>query len=311
MTVEAIPQSLIVTAGEDFTCSAGIDGSLHCWGANDVGQLGDGSGRNQFLPVRLALTDVTRVAAGQDHACAVAGDGAQFYCWGANSSGQIGDGSLQGSTEPVAVGLAGVTNLALGVQHTCAITNATVSCWGRNDPYNRLGWTGTGRQRTPRANGVVGVYQLSGGDDFVCGLSARINSLGGVDRVTCWGRNRNNHLGRGERSDAELPGIAIGITAVRRIASGADHTCALTRSGLVYCWGSNSRGQLGIGDSEPTVAVRRANALTDIEAIAAGGRHSCARGRNDRLRCWGNNSHGQLGLGDQDHRNSAVQLSGF
>jgi len=45
------------------------------------------------------LTDVTRVAAGAAHSCAIRGDGT-VWCWGSNTSGQLGDGDALVQTKP-------------------------------------------------------------------------------------------------------------------------------------------------------------------------------------------------------------------
>jgi alpha-tubulin suppressor-like RCC1 family protein len=39
--------------GFDFSCATKIDGSLWCWGANESGQLGDGSQTNRPLPLQV------------------------------------------------------------------------------------------------------------------------------------------------------------------------------------------------------------------------------------------------------------------
>jgi alpha-tubulin suppressor-like RCC1 family protein len=42
-------------AGGDHACAVLDDGSLYCWGRNDLGQLGDGSGEAKRLPERVGL----------------------------------------------------------------------------------------------------------------------------------------------------------------------------------------------------------------------------------------------------------------
>jgi alpha-tubulin suppressor-like RCC1 family protein len=97
-----------VSAGGEFTCGLrAVDGQIDCWGRNDYGQLGGGSGKPDATasPVRVAQpimvgpnnTSVavpgvtyTAVAAGRRHACALATDG-WVYCWGSDVLGALGD----------------------------------------------------------------------------------------------------------------------------------------------------------------------------------------------------------------------------
>jgi alpha-tubulin suppressor-like RCC1 family protein len=69
---------------------------VFCWGANDQGQLGTDQRNDQ--PV-AGLTNVTRVAAGAAHSCAIRRDGT-VWCWGSNTSGQLGDGDALVQTTP-------------------------------------------------------------------------------------------------------------------------------------------------------------------------------------------------------------------
>jgi alpha-tubulin suppressor-like RCC1 family protein len=79
-----------VSAGGAHTCASLKDGRIFCWGANESGQLGDGSTDDRGLPAPVAGVSGT-VEAGQAHTCAFTADG-HAACWGADTSGQLGDG---------------------------------------------------------------------------------------------------------------------------------------------------------------------------------------------------------------------------
>jgi alpha-tubulin suppressor-like RCC1 family protein len=126
-------------------CAVKTDGSVWCWGANGVGQIGDGgqTERHTATRVRLGhgyLGGVRSVATGFAHSCAVRND-STLWCWGWNAIGELGDGTLHDRYEPVRVHLGhgylgGVRAVTAGAAHTCAITNAGVAwCWG-------TGWAG-------------------------------------------------------------------------------------------------------------------------------------------------------------------------
>jgi alpha-tubulin suppressor-like RCC1 family protein len=93
-----------LAAGDGHTCALTASGGVLCWGANDRGQLGDGttSGRSAPAAVEGLAEAVLGISAGEDHTCALLGTG-HVACWGANGSGQLGDGSTQDASVPVLV----------------------------------------------------------------------------------------------------------------------------------------------------------------------------------------------------------------
>ena len=65
-------------------------GSIECWGANNSGQLGDGSPQGSSTPVSISgISNATALAVGANHACAVLGYGG-VECWGDNTYGELG-----------------------------------------------------------------------------------------------------------------------------------------------------------------------------------------------------------------------------
>lgn len=102
--------------------------------------------------------------------------------------------------------------------------------------------------------------------------------------------------------------LTLDIDGVASVASGGEHTCALTTQGTVYCWGGNSSGQLGTGAvSDPGTPVTLPVSVVDpadpsqplrgISALAAGANHTCALTADTTVLCWGYNGGGQLGNG--------------
>jgi alpha-tubulin suppressor-like RCC1 family protein len=71
-------------------------GSLTCWGANPLGELGDGTSVDRGAPTLAVDRSMTpllgsegSIALGKAHTCAIAASGA-LYCWGANQRHQLG-----------------------------------------------------------------------------------------------------------------------------------------------------------------------------------------------------------------------------
>jgi alpha-tubulin suppressor-like RCC1 family protein len=60
--------------GQDFTCGVKTDGTIACWGADDLGQL------------RPPPGTFTAISAGDYYACALGTDGV-IACWGDDSQG--------------------------------------------------------------------------------------------------------------------------------------------------------------------------------------------------------------------------------
>jgi alpha-tubulin suppressor-like RCC1 family protein len=91
-----------ISAGGAHTCALMTSGQIQCWGANDSGQLGDGTmmGRSAPMPVS-GITDGTTISCGHAHTCARTQSGTR--CWGNNEFGQLGDGTTMNRLTPVIV----------------------------------------------------------------------------------------------------------------------------------------------------------------------------------------------------------------
>ncbi|MFW5920529.1 MAG: RCC1 domain-containing protein [Polyangiales bacterium] len=125
---------LEVDAGDRFTCALRDDLQVLCWGADDRGQLGDGSaGGERHVPVTVdVVSDVEEVSAGGRTACARRLDDS-VLCWGDNEWGQIGASAAGDMTAtPLAVEhLPDAEELSVGRRGVCARrTSGQVSCWG-------------------------------------------------------------------------------------------------------------------------------------------------------------------------------------
>jgi alpha-tubulin suppressor-like RCC1 family protein len=72
-----------------------VDGSVFCWGSNQAGQLGDGTGVDHpLVPTKVAglKAKAAKVVASKATTCALLVTG-EVQCWGANDKGQLGVGS--------------------------------------------------------------------------------------------------------------------------------------------------------------------------------------------------------------------------
>ncbi|MCP4304231.1 MAG: RCC1 repeat-containing protein [bacterium] len=305
-----------IAAGDSHTCALTSDGGVKCWGSNRYGQFGNGSGTNSSTPVDVIglATDITAIAVGGSHTCALTRHGG-LKCWGSNTHGQLGNGTRTNSSIPVEVIRlpSPVKAIAAGQSHSCALTReGAVMCWGGND-NGQLGNGRTFQSSIPSAvNGLAGevISDIAAGSFHTCALK-------NDGEVMCWGANGHGQLGTGRPWPRPTPGpVAVqdlGFEAAK-IAAGVLHTCALSNTGEVACWGRNGRGQLGNGttaDSAMPVPVDLSRIRSEITAITLGGAHSCALTQDGEVMCWGWNHNGQLGNRSTMDSSVPVRVAGF
>jgi len=82
-----------ISCGLSHSCAVTGSGAVTCWGANDSGQLGDGTTTDRMAPIIPAGlgSGVKAVAAGEAHTCVLTAAGGA-KCWGVNTDGQLGLG---------------------------------------------------------------------------------------------------------------------------------------------------------------------------------------------------------------------------
>jgi alpha-tubulin suppressor-like RCC1 family protein len=268
-----------------------------CWGANQAGQLGDGTRTDRPTPVPLTISlDAREVVAGALHTCLRGGDGS-VWCWGRGGSGQLGTPSQIDYVFPTSIsGLTGVTRIAAGGAHTCALRGSEVLCWGANDAGQLGDGSTAGRSAPAPVVGAGDAEELALGGAHSC-ARRRDGS------VACWGRGADGQLGDGNAAlTSPLPVVVADLTDAVAIAAGDRHTCAVRRGGDAACWGAGQHGQLGSGSIAVGASPAPVMALGGATDIAAGGRHTCALGGDRTVVCWGANDAGQLGNGDPDRK---------
>ena len=137
----------ILSAGFNFAFASTSGGGAYAWGADNLGQLGDGiTTTDSDTPVSIGPQQVgsqqggssghlVSLVAGCGHALALLSNG-EFLAWGANSQGQLGNGTTTSSDRPVFVMLpagATVTAISAGCTNSYALTaTGHVLAWGSN-----------------------------------------------------------------------------------------------------------------------------------------------------------------------------------
>jgi hypothetical protein len=201
-----------VSTGQGHTCAIALDGSLFCFGRNAGGELGLGAGMPSQVrtPTRVSTLRFRHVAAGQNHTCAIADDGA-LYCWGQDfdNDGYAGPIGLPGAASypvPTQVG-DGHDWAAISTDtfHTCGLrAGGELWCWGRNAE----GQLGVGDMSI--VDGLVHVDPAATFTDVAVGrFHTCARRADGV--VLCAGRNASGELGSADLDRRALLTPVVGV----------------------------------------------------------------------------------------------------
>jgi alpha-tubulin suppressor-like RCC1 family protein len=237
------PAFSTLAVGDQHACAITAAGGAFCWGANESGQLGNGTAARSAQPVAVTGEHTfTAISPGAAHTCALAAD-STAWCWGDNRAGQLGSGSMSALAMTIPVAVTGgmkFTAIGAGAAYTCALAaGGAAYCWGDN-AFGRLGIGFNDSSAAPVA--VAGALRFTA-------LSAELGgpcAIASDGHAYCWG----SHHGV---SGTEPSSVARQLSFAS-ISAGEDHDCGIATDGMAYCWGTNWYGQLGDG-TEVTSAV--------------------------------------------------------
>ena len=180
-SVAGISGIVEIGVGFGHTCALNRDGQVLCWGANGVGEIGDGTTEIQYEPVVVeGLPRAVALGTGAHHTCIVDEPG-QVWCWG------WGDRPFVDSVPDVPrriEGVDGAVDVADGGGFSCALRiDDTVWCWGHERSAFSL---------SP-ALSIENARSISAGSGHACAL------VGDGD-IVCVGENAS-----GQRNVPEVP----------------------------------------------------------------------------------------------------------
>lgn len=227
--------------------------------------------------------------------------------WGDSTYGELGNGtSGNGTATKVPVPVSGLGEdvkaiSAGGSQALVLLEGGTVKAWGNNGAGGIGDGTIVQRDAPVSVNGLSGVEAIAAGE----GHSLALMNDG---TVMAWGRNDVGQLGIGtttgpETCMSELPCSRTpvqvkGLSGVKAIATGYDHSLALLNNGTVVAWGRNHWGELGTGATgtkvcgdgwlcNPTpTSIAGLNGVTEV---ATGHSQSLALLGDGTVKAWGIN----------------------
>lgn len=304
------PCATQIAAGDNHICARMSDGSVRCWGRNDLGQLGiandAGAGTTDKIPPVVDLAGVKQLSAAGRSTCALIDDGT-VTCWGANDRGQLGAHPENPNPDftshaPARVTLPGpASDVRLTSSGACAVlVDGGAWCWGlnsgsyfqllaRSDFMNDYGAPGAADVLAPLA--VVRI----GGDNysrFALTKDGTLVNWGAVSgRVSSF-------------NTSPIPALIPTLHQVTEVAFGPSHQCAIS-GGEVYCWGTSDYPfpYLGTGTPEAVSSVPVHAPIKDThvgarpQRLASGSSTTCARLTDGTIQCCGDNSRGQIGTG--------------
>ena len=214
-----------VTTGFLHACALANGDLAHCWGRNQMGQLGNGTRTLTTTPDSEAVVRTpirvlgshhfTQLDAGEAVTCGTTLPDGAIYCWGHGQSGETGDSTL-------------ITSCSAPVSNSTAPCSAT-------HPVRVLPESLPGDRRAPSA---IRFSRVSAGMRLAC-------SVDDQGAAYCWGGNYRCALGRCRVPESHRAHRIQVAGRVAEIGAGHLHACARTEDGRIFCWGDNVVGQLG------------------------------------------------------------------
>jgi hypothetical protein len=242
------------------TCVRRSTGEIACWGANDHGQIGDGTRDNSLVPVSaMGITDAKQMAVDDNSTCVVHGAQRQVSCWGESSTISPDKGNLLPALIP---GLSAIKQLSVGTFGSyCALdATASVLCWRMTD----------GAWSTPKKVALDGARVITMPHaDYPCAIPASGN-------IVCQSSVDNTRV--------ELPDSASSVDI--EAGSAGLMLCAGDAKDAWQCWNVPSyiQASMGIPDVAGVFPFTVA-ADAPVKELATAGYRTCVLRTDNAVTC--------------------------
>ncbi len=234
-----------VDSSQRFNCALKKDKTMWCWGANEYGQLGDGSTVNRPTPAPgFPGNDWLEVRVAGGFTCAMRQDGS-IWCSGDNLFGQLGDGTTTERHTPVQAGRDTDWNMfGLGAPFVLATKDDnTLWVWGACPDW----WAGGHETCGPTPHR----YTRFSNFHFVAGSAGKHTCLIMTDgSLACLGKNEHGQLGDGTFNESLVLKPVEPGSKWKFVSAGEACTCGIKDDDTLWCWGRNQYGAVGDGTNE-------------------------------------------------------------
>lgn len=219
--VSGLPAKVLsITAGEEFTCVQLMNQEVWCWGKNNLGQLNDGTTKNQPSPVKSKLSSMMAQISG-----------GQGLLLGSDVLGSVNEWvKAQAAAVKELENTLSISANRWGETGCAVSADGSVKCWGSD-------------LLSIPVTGAASAMEVGTGLDHNC-------TINNDQSVSCWGSNGSGQLGDGTNKDSDSAKLVKNMSLAKVLAVGAHHTCVLSGTGnTAMCWGENTYGQLGNGST--------------------------------------------------------------
>ncbi len=183
VNASVIGQGVIdVSAGLGQTCVVKTDGGARCWGDNNDGELGNGTGLFSSTPVNVSglSSGVSNVVVGYEYACALLNNG-QVKCWGDSDAVYV---SLDTPFEQWELPVFVMQNFSPVIR---SLTRGNGEIQVRfSPPYNDTGYPATGYTLVSRPAGGVDALAGTTGSYIDTGTGEIVRLITGLSNGTTY-----------------------------------------------------------------------------------------------------------------------------
>ncbi len=317
-------------AGYLHTAYISMAGDLFTTGANDNGELGQGTvGTDAYGFAQVTgFTNVTEVGGGSGFTFFRV-DETTLYAMGDRSNGRFGNGLAGFTINPEELPHTNVAEMGFGFGHVLYTQrtigsvevrglyaviegkSANYDCyvhWDNGDVEtvtDSATWGEDQAFTTITTNGILSIEPSTAGQtvNVSVNYSSSSDSMlvyiqqGELQSLNLDGAGKNDSYQIGDPTDTTPHSTLYTIdTSVAEIASGSAHTMFIRGDGSLWGVGSNSYGQLGTGDT--TTRSAPVQIATDVVEVTCGLNHTLFVTVDGSLWVMGDNYDGQLGTGD-------------